>query len=109
MTFMQGSKNNRFGLIMKKADADLGDPSYFVLNGDSFLEEEEIYSFPEASGSGARKYYPLGDLKFTGTVDIKTFTNKIEKRYFLYNLYLKYVKSLEWFVWNSIILECLYI
>ena len=79
MTFMQGSKNNRFGLIMKKADADLGDPSYFVLNGDSFLEEEEIYSFPEASGSGARKYYPLGDLKFTGTVDIKTFTNKIEK------------------------------
>jgi hypothetical protein len=98
MTYQQGPKNHRFGLIMKKLESTETDPAYFILNGDHFLAEDEIYSKEGASGGGARKYAPLGDLKFTGIVDIETFNNKIDKRYFQYNLYLKYVKNLEWFV-----------
>jgi len=99
MTFQQGPNNGHFGLIMKPIDADLNDPAYFILNGDTFLYGNEIYS-TSVSGGRARLYIPVEDLVLIGNVNPKDYNDIIEKNYFIYNLYLKYVKSLTWFKSN---------
>ncbi len=102
MTYQQGPGNLRFGLIMKSVSSNINDPAYFVLNGDHFLAEDEIFSKEKTSTSNHQRFYiPLtGDssITFTGNFDIEEINNRVDKRYFIYNLYLKFVKNLEWFV-----------
>ena len=100
MTFQQGPGNLRFGLIMKDISSNINDPAYFVLNGDHFLAQNEIFSKDSRSG-GARKYISLtGDSTITliGNFNIDNNNNKIDNQYFIYNLYMKSVKNLKWFV-----------
>ena len=101
MTYQRGPGNLRFGLIMKSVSSDINDPAYFVLNGDHFLAEDEIFSKERASTSHSRTYIPLtGDssITFTGNFDIEEINNRIDKRYFIYNLQVEFMKNLEWFV-----------
>ncbi len=98
MMHQQGPNMYRFGLIMKQVGAHISDPAYFVLNGDSFISAEHIYSESSILPSGTRRYTSVRDLEFVGVVDFKHYNTIINKNYFIYNLYIKYVQNLGWFV-----------
>jgi len=84
MTYRRGNKLNRFGLVMKQQGASINSPAYFVLNGDSFLAEDEIFSLGGVTGGAARVYVPLSGLQFIGIFDINKHNEEIDKRYFNY-------------------------
>ncbi len=98
MMYQQGPGNRRFGLVMKQQGADITDSAYFVLTGDGFLSKDKIFSKEGLSGGATRKYLPLIGLQFTGVFDIDKYNSRIDGHYFIYNLYLDYVKNLDWFI-----------